>query len=67
MKLFIAVVACMPKSPQPGQAFSKPTSLGGLGFTYKWNMGWMNDTLTLYELEPIHRHHHDKNGPGLHI
>ena len=33
----------------------------GLGFTFKWNMGWMNDTLEVFEKEPIHRkHHHNK-------
>jgi len=39
---------------------SRPTYLGGLGFGYKWNMGWMNDTLRYIEKEPIHRrYHHD--------
>ncbi|MES0370848.1 MAG: 1,4-alpha-glucan branching protein GlgB [Mariprofundaceae bacterium] len=37
---------------------SRPTYLGGLGFTMKWNMGWMNDTLSYYENEPIHRSYH---------
>ncbi|WP_223796462.1 1,4-alpha-glucan branching protein GlgB [Sphingomonas nostoxanthinifaciens] len=38
-----------------------PPKHGGLGFTYKWNMGWMNDTLRYVEYEPIHRrwHHGD--------
>jgi len=40
---------------------SRPTYLGGLGFGFKWNMGWMHDTLAYFEHEPIHRrwHHHD--------
>lgn len=35
-----------------------PTNHGGLGFSYKWNMGWMNDVLKFMELDPIHRKHH---------
>ena len=40
---------------------SQPTSYGGLGFGYKWNMGWMNDTLRYMQQDPVHRkyHHHD--------
>jgi 1,4-alpha-glucan branching enzyme len=37
---------------------SRPTYLGGLGFTYKWNMGWMNDTLEYVKHDPIHRRYH---------
>lgn len=41
-------------------AVSRPTYLGGLGFGYKWNMGWMNDTLRYISKEPVHRrYHHD--------
>jgi len=34
---------------------SRPTYVGGLGFTYKWNMGWMNDILEYVKQDPIHR------------
>ena len=37
---------------------SRPTYLGGLGFGYKWNMGWMHDTLSYMALDPIHRKYH---------
>jgi len=40
---------------------SHPTYTGGLGFGFKWNMGWMHDTLRFISKEPVHRryHHHD--------
>jgi 1,4-alpha-glucan branching enzyme len=39
---------------------SRPTSMGGLGFGYKWNMGWMHDTLKYMANDPVHRkYHHD--------
>ncbi|HEX8096350.1 MAG TPA: 1,4-alpha-glucan branching protein GlgB [Jatrophihabitans sp.] len=40
---------------------TRPTHLGGLGFGFKWNMGWMHDTLGYIEHQPIHRqyHHHE--------
>ncbi|MBK5222868.1 MAG: 1,4-alpha-glucan branching protein GlgB [Acidimicrobiia bacterium] len=37
---------------------SRPTYVGGLGFGYKWDMGWMHDTLQHFQRDPIHRHHH---------
>ncbi|HEV2675624.1 MAG TPA: 1,4-alpha-glucan branching protein GlgB [Aliidongia sp.] len=45
---------------------SAPTYLGGLGFGFKWNMGWMHDTLQYMSLDPIHRkYHHNKLTFGL--
>ncbi|MGB0094661.1 MAG: 1,4-alpha-glucan branching protein GlgB [Solirubrobacteraceae bacterium] len=40
---------------------SRPTYLGGLGFGFKWNMGWMHDTLAYFRQDPIYRryHHHE--------
>lgn len=38
-----------------------PVASGGLGFSHKWNMGWMHDTLGYLERDPVHRsHHHDE-------
>lgn len=39
---------------------SRPADTGGLGFDYKWNMGWMNDTLNFFEMDPLFRryNHH---------
>ncbi len=42
-------------------AVSHPTYAGGLGFTFKWNMGWMHDTLQYMSRDPIHRRHHQND------
>jgi 1,4-alpha-glucan branching enzyme len=39
---------------------TRPTHLGGLGFTYKWNMGWMNDTLAYIKQDPVYRRYHHR-------
>ena len=40
---------------------SRPTYVGGLGFTFKWNMGWMHDMLEYMHIDPIHRRYHHNN------
>ena len=40
---------------------SRPTYLGGLGFGYKWNMGWMHDTLQYFEVDPLFRRYHQND------
>ncbi|VAW98336.1 1,4-alpha-glucan (glycogen) branching enzyme, GH-13-type [hydrothermal vent metagenome] len=37
---------------------TRPTYIGGLGFSLKWNMGWMHDTLQYMNKDPVHRHYH---------
>ncbi len=37
---------------------TSPTYVGGLGFDFKWDMGWMHDTLKYLERDPVHRQHH---------
>ena len=45
---------------------SHPVYRGGLGFSYKWNMGWMHDSLSYFGEDPVHRrYHHDKLTFGL--
>lgn len=45
---------------------TRPTNLGGLGCSMKWNLGWMHDTLSYFSKDPVHRHyHHDQLTFGL--
>ncbi len=37
---------------------TRPTEVGGLGFDFKWNLGWMNDTLRYFAKDPVHRRYH---------
>ena len=54
-----AIIAAEESTAWPG--VSRPTEQGGLGFGFKWNMGWMHDTLGYLTRDPVHRrHHHDE-------
>ncbi|TCZ54281.1 1,4-alpha-glucan branching protein GlgB [Roseicella aquatilis] len=59
-----AVMIAEESTAWPG--VTRPTGEGGLGFHYKWNMGWMHDTLHYIEQDPVHRqYHHDSMTFGL--
>ncbi len=51
-------VVTMAEESTSWPAVSRPTYVGGLGFGYKWDMGWMHDTLSYMSHEPIHRKYH---------
>ena len=51
-----AIMVAEESTAWPG--VSRPIAQGGLGFSYKWNMGWMHDTLNYMAKEPIHRQYH---------
>ncbi|MBD7977216.1 1,4-alpha-glucan branching protein GlgB [Serpens gallinarum] len=59
-----ALVIAEESTAWPG--VSRPTGEGGLGFAYKWNMGWMHDSLAYIQEDPVNRnHHHDRLTFGL--
>jgi 1,4-alpha-glucan branching enzyme len=59
-----ALVIAEESTAWPG--VSQPTGEGGLGFSYKWNMGWMHDSLHYMQQDPVYRgHHHNELSFGL--
>ena len=60
VKQFDSSVLLIAEDSTDYPAITKSVAEGGVGFDYKWNMGWMNDTLRYFEKDPIHRqYHHD--------
>ncbi len=58
------ILAAEESTAWPG--VSRPVDAGGLGFGFKWNLGWMHDTLDYLERDPVHRaHHHNQLSFGL--
>lgn len=55
MKLAFPGVMLIAEDSSDYQGVTKPVEYGGLGFDYKWDLGWMNDTLKYYALDPIYR------------
>src|SRR5262245_46691395 len=53
-----AILAAEESTTWPG--VTRPTYVGGLGFDYKWNMGWMHDTLDYFAQDPIYRAFHHR-------
>ena len=51
-------VLLMAEDSSAHDGVTRPVDMGGLGFNYKWNMGWMNDTLRYFKLDPIYRRYH---------
>ncbi len=63
----VAGIMTMAEESTAFEGVSRPTDQGGLGFGFKWNMGWMNDTLDYMKEDPVHRKfHHQKMTFGLH-
>ncbi len=54
-----AIMVAEESTDWPG--VSRPLYTGGLGFTFKWNMGWMHDTLEFFTKDPLYRSHHHNN------
>ncbi len=59
--LFFPGVMTIAEESTAWPGVSRPTYLGGLGFTMKWNMGWMHDTLEYFTKDPVFRKYHHNN------